>query len=141
MCLFVCRLNGLLQTVGCPPHAQKNVQGKWAAYHPHCAFRHGSTEAQPHIIISNMYCGARATSDGIVTDTNTFEASSLLHPYCVESAFGGCGKTAALQIAACICALPTSCVHFRLLEAATSNLVLTSHVFLTSFSPEFPSDI
>jgi len=56
---------------------QKNVHGRWAAWHPHCAFRHSSSDAQPYLILFRMYGG---TSDGVVTGIS-LEASSLLQPY------------------------------------------------------------
>ena len=76
--VFFCPFNGLLQIAGSPPNVQKHVQGKLAAVkHLLCAFQHCSVEAQAHLTISNMYCGARATSDGIVTGPKTYEGSSF----------------------------------------------------------------
>ena len=66
-------------------HDQKNVQGRWAASHPHLAFLHGSLEAQQHLTNSRTEKGAKATSGDKVTGFNVFDASSRLHPYFVAS--------------------------------------------------------
>jgi len=76
------------------------VQGRWAALHPHLAFLHGSLESHEHLINSSTERGARATSDGIVTGCNVFDAPSRLQPYFVTSTDGGLADKADLQIVA-----------------------------------------